>query len=349
MRALAIAPLVAAGELVGTLGSMRTTSAEPYKLPELRLLEALAERAALAIADALGGPRSIDAADYEAIYRHNLDGVLITTPDGHILTANPAACRILQLTEREIVQGGRDLIVVADDPRLLPALAARALSGHVRAELALRRGDGSVFPADVSSTIYATLDHGTRAVVIFRDVSSEVARRELVAARVAELEQVVDHDPLTGLRNRRGFAIAAEQATAMADRQGLTCHLLFVDVDDLKRRNDTEGHAAGDAAILAVARAIARATRDVDVACRLGGDEFLVLIVDAPGGDVDLVIERIRHELAADEEAPAGVTFSTGVSERPPLLEATLSEVIDAADRDMYQNRVLRRLRRSAG
>jgi diguanylate cyclase (GGDEF)-like protein/PAS domain S-box-containing protein len=345
LRALMVAPLLASGELVGTLGAVRTSSDEPYTATDLRHLEALAERAALAVHETLAGPRTIDAADYEAIFRHNLDGVLLTTPDGHILAANPAACSMLGLSEREIVDGGREAVVVSDDPRLAQALAERAAAGRARAEFAMRRGDGSTFTADVSSAIFTTPDGQVRAVVIFRDVSDQVASREQAHARVAELEQAADRDPLTGLWNRRGFSVASEQALATADRQGVVAQLVFVDVDGLKAINDTRGHAVGDDAIRAVAAAIDRTVREGDVACRFGGDEFVILLLDTPTHEVASISERISKELADDPLTPPGITFSTGVVERRPGADADLTEQIDAADRDMYQQRVLRRLR----
>src|SRR5581483_3710588 len=141
MRALMVVPLVAGEQLVGTLGAVRTTAHDGYDAADLRMLQALADRAALAIADSLAAPTTVSAADYEAIYRYNLDGVLLTTPDGHILAANPAACSILRMTERQIVGGGREALVVADDRNLGPALAERAASGHATAELQMRLGD----------------------------------------------------------------------------------------------------------------------------------------------------------------------------------------------------------------
>jgi diguanylate cyclase (GGDEF)-like protein/PAS domain S-box-containing protein len=345
MRAIAVVPLHAAGELVGTLGSIRTSSDAPYSAEDQRLLESLADRAALAIADAIAGPRTIGPADFEAIYRYNPEGVLLTTPDGHILAANPAACAILGMTEREILQRGREGLIDPNDPRLAPALAERTASGHARAELTMHRGDGSTFVASVSSTIFTTPDHKVRATVIFRDVSDEVAARELAMARVVELERTAGRDPLTGLWNRRGFTVAAEHALATAERQNVVAQVVFVDIDGLKELNDTRGHTAGDAALVAVASAIDRALREVDVAGRIGGDEFVFLVVDTPSEDVHLVIERISAELGTDPGAPDMLTFSFGVVERPAHSAATLSELVHAADQDMYQRKVLRRLR----
>ena len=344
VRALMIVPMIASGELVGTLGSLRTSSAERYTPDDLRLLEGLADQAALAIAEAIAGPRAIGSADYEAIYRNNLDGVLFSTPDGHMLAANPAARTILGRTEQEILHGGRDAIVVADDPNLASALAERAELGHTRAQLLLRRGDGTTFPADVSSTIYTTPDGKVRTVIIFRDITAELADRDAAIERLTELEEAADRDPLTSLWNRRGFSVAAGHALADADRRNVVSQLVFVDVDGLKAINDTYGHSTGDAAIVAAASAIDRSLRDADVACRLGGDEFVFLAIDTPAAAVVALVERIEEELARDTTLPAPLSISVGLAERAPHAPATLGELIDTADRDMYQQKVLRRL-----
>ena len=348
MRALMIVPLVAGGELFGTLGAVRTSARARYTAADLRMLEALAERAALAIASAVAAPRMVAAADFEAVYRHNLDGVLISTPDGHILAANPAACSMLRMTELQIVHGGRDALVVADDPNLRAALEERSAAGQARAELRLRRGDGTTFVAEVSSVIFTTPEGKVRASVILRDVNDDVAARERTSDRLAQLEQMADRDPLTGLLNRRGFAIAAHQLLAAADRRSTVSQLLFVDVDQLKAINDTEGHSAGDAALVSVASAIDRALREVDVACRLGGDEFVVLAADTSRREVERIVERVLDELHLDPTAPPALELSVGVEERAPHDERSLDALLEAADRDMYQQRLLRRLR-SAG
>lgn len=345
MRALLVVPLVARGELVGTLGAVRTSSAEPYTTDDLRLLEAFGERAALALGEAIASPRRVGASDFEALYRHNLDGVLISTPDGHILAANPAACDLLRASEREIVDAGREGLMVAEDPNLERALSERASTGRARAELTMRRFDGSHFVADVSSTIFSTIDDSVRAVVIFRDITEQVTARKRLLAHFAELEQAAERDPLTGLWNRRGLLAAAHQALARADREEVPVQVLFLDLVGLKALNDQQGHRAGDAAIRAVAGAIGAATREADVTGRWGGDEFVLLLVDTAATDVDAVIERIAHGLAADPDAPTSTAFSAGRTERRPGDERTLGDLIDAADRDMYQTRLVQRLR----
>ena len=117
-----IVPMVAYGEILGTLGVLRLTNDAPYSNEALLALEALADRATLALGEARHAPRRLTAGDYEAIFRHSVDGVMFTTPDGRIFAANPATCQILRRSERDICLAGRHGIVV-DDERARAAVA----------------------------------------------------------------------------------------------------------------------------------------------------------------------------------------------------------------------------------
>src|SRR5690606_20060325 len=115
LRSVAVVPMVAFGDLVGTLGVVRTASTVPYDDEDVMVLEALAERAAVALAEVRRGPRRLGPPEYEAIFRHSLDGVMFTVPDGRILAANPAACEILGLPEAEICRRGRAGVLEDDE------------------------------------------------------------------------------------------------------------------------------------------------------------------------------------------------------------------------------------------
>jgi len=110
-----------------------------------------------------------------ALFDNSLDGVLITSPEGRIHAANPAACRLLHLTEAEIIRRGRAGLVEANDPRLAPLLQQRAQTGQAKGELRFLRGDGTAFEAELSCTNFET-KAGPRAGIIFRDLT---ARRQL--------------------------------------------------------------------------------------------------------------------------------------------------------------------------
>lgn len=178
MRSALVVPMMAFGDVLGTLGAVRIASTDPYDDEDVVALEALAERAALALAEARRAPGRVSPAEFEAIFTQSNDGVLLTAPDGRVLAANPAACRILGRSEAEICREGRAGLLV-DDERTRAAVERRAARGSVRADLRMRRGSGEVFTADVSSTIF-NRDGVLRTSVIFKDITDrERARAEL--------------------------------------------------------------------------------------------------------------------------------------------------------------------------
>ena len=118
---------------------------------------------------------------------------------------------------------------------------------------------------------------GLTAVMALTLAAAVTGRRESESALrnySVEMEQLALTDELTGLRNRRGFLVLADQALRMSRRTRAKCALVFIDLDGLKRMNDTRGHAAGDALIADAAGVIGRVFRESDVVGRVGGDEF---------------------------------------------------------------------------
>lgn len=339
IKALMIVPLVARGSVIGTLGVIRTVSDEEYTADDLGTLEALAARAADVLDAVRSEPQLLGRADYEAVFRYAVDGVLFTAPDGRVLAANPAACRILERSEAELCALGRAGIVVGDDPRSERAVAQRRVAGQVRAEIPMRRGSGEVFVADVSSTVFPTPEGDLRALVVFRDVTDEVAAREEQTRRAEEMERAAVTDELTGLWNRRGFFIAAQHAFALADRQGVPVQMLFLDVDGLKHVNDRFGHLVGDAVLVAVGRAITHEVRSSDASARFGGDEFVVLLYDASPEQATAVAGRLVMRVTGDGTIP-DVGLSVGVSERRPGADLTVADLLRSADTRMYEEKL---------
>ncbi len=85
---------------------------------------------------------------------NSLDAILLTIPDGRIISANRAACEMFGMTEEEIIKNGRNGLVDLEDPRLLELIEKREKEGKARGELRLRRKDGTIFPADVTSSLF---------------------------------------------------------------------------------------------------------------------------------------------------------------------------------------------------
>lgn len=150
-------------------------------------------------------------------------------------------------------------------------------------------------------------------------------------------------DLLTGLLNRRGFRLLAEQQLRLAQRNGQHAAVLFGDMDELKPINDEFGHLEGDRALQAVAAILKEALREADTIGRYGGDEFLMLVTGASSTDLgDVVLEKIRASLAAHNSSSAArypLSISIGVATYDPEHPQTLDDLIRDSDRAMYEQK----------
>jgi diguanylate cyclase (GGDEF)-like protein/PAS domain S-box-containing protein len=174
-------------------------------------------------------------------------------------------------------------------------------------------------------------------------VSSMMALVHNTTARTlaeARLQQVANHDPLTGLLNRRAFSLRLEQTVQRALRSDRTFALLFVDLDGFKRVNDVYGHAAGDDVLCEVARRLGVVTRQTDVVARLGGDEFVILAetgvtLDAATGLCNRLLEMLVPPCIFNGgEAQIGASVGIAMCPRAAIDAIELLRLADAA---MYE------------
>jgi diguanylate cyclase (GGDEF)-like protein len=149
-------------------------------------------------------------------------------------------------------------------------------------------------------------------------------------------------DELTGLYNRRGFTLLAEQEMKLARREKRSMLLFYGDLDDLKAINDTHGHAQGDLALKELASILKAIFREADILARFGGDELVILAVDASMESAEILSRRIRLALERgnqQEDRPYPLSLSLGFSHYDPEAPRTVSELIAQADGRMYQQK----------
>lgn len=172
-------------------------------------------------------------------------------------------------------------------------------------------------------------------------VENERLRAELERARIevcALLEQATT-DQLTGLLNRRGFLLAAEQELRRPQAGQRPLTLVYVDVDGLKAHNDEAGHEAGDALLVETAALLRAAFRSTDILARLGGDEFVVLTrgLHGDGAIIRHRIARLSQALHRSGAQSCEISLSAGVILAPPCAVPALEELLSRADKAMYE------------
>ena len=167
-------------------------------------------------------------------------------------------------------------------------------------------------------------------------VGQAMAQRELCTLALT--------DDLTGLYNRRGFLAAGAQQLKLGRRESRDSLLFFVDVDNLKAVNDAYGHGEGDLVLARVADALGATFRDSDVLGRLGGDEFTALATNSSSDDREIMLRRLRENLASlnGSEHRYEISLSVGCARFDPRHPVSLGELVTQADHLMYEQKIRR-------
>ncbi len=128
---------------------------------------------------------------YHLLFQNSLDGLMLTVPDGAILDANPAACKILGRTKEEILQEGRLGLVDGADPRVAALVEERQRTGRAHGELRARRKDGTFFPIEISSVVFQSPEGDTRTCMIIRDITERRAAEADREHLITELQEAL--------------------------------------------------------------------------------------------------------------------------------------------------------------
>jgi len=182
---------------------------------------------------------------------------------------------------------------------------------------------------------------------IQRQLSDQVESLGQMEVRTEEVYKLAALDPLTGLYNRRSGEQRLVEEISRSRRHGGPLTLVSLDLDKLKEINDKFGHAAGDEAIKCFAGRISRAIRGSDLAIRLGGDEFLLLLPECKPEDVQLVLDRLSGMKMDISGQSIPLTFSAGWANYIP--SESSEELLKRADDALYANKRLWRDQKELG
>ncbi len=211
---------------------------------------------------------------FEKLLANTIEAVIITDLSGKIIDLNDAMC-IMTGYRRDEILGKNSRIFKSDhhSPEFYQSMWESLLSsGCWEGEVWDRKKDGTVFPKwQTINTIYDE----KRIPVNYVGISTDIS---VIKEAEAKLNRLAYYDPLTALPNRMLFADRLEHEIAVSKRN-ITCFaVLFVDLDRFKNVNDSMGHLAGDSLLVKVAERLREAIRDSDTLCRIGGDEFAIIL-----------------------------------------------------------------------
>jgi diguanylate cyclase (GGDEF)-like protein/PAS domain S-box-containing protein len=271
------------------------------------------------------------------VYTHAHEGIMITGADGAIIDVNERFCQITGYLREEVVGRNPRFLNSGRQSKEFYTTMWRALveTGHWSGEIWNRSKDGR-FYAEMLTISAVHDEHGAvqQYVALFSDIT-ELKEHE------QQLVHFAHHDVLTGLPNRVLLADRLNQAIAQSHRRGQQVVVAYLDLDGFKGVNDNHGHDAGDQLLAVVASRMKLVLREGDTLARMGGDEFVAVLLDMENTEASI---PLLHRLlkAVSQPVKIGdfdlqVTASIGVTYFPQAGEADADLLLRQADQAMYQ------------
>lgn len=305
------------GHLIGVLGIARDITERRADEEKLRFLARVVDSAA--------------------------EAFMVTDTKGNIVAVNSAFTAITGYGEAEVLGKTPAIFKSGRQDRAFyqQMWSSVQATGYWEGEIWDRRKDGMIYPKWLTiTTVRDASNQPTHYVAAFTDITERKAADE-------RIHHLAFYDPLTGLPNRRLLMDRAEHALASSTRTREYGALLFIDLDNFKTLNDTQGHAVGDQLLIEVGKRLVACVREVDTVSRLGGDEFVLLLEDlgheeeSAAALAESIAEKIRAHLGqpfqleglpqeCDTSSSIGLTLFRNQ-------ESSLNTLFKQADLALYQ------------
>jgi diguanylate cyclase (GGDEF)-like protein/PAS domain S-box-containing protein len=329
---LLILPIFVGSEWWGFLG-IGNTARQALKPGDVEMLSTVAS----IIGSAISSQKHFQSLQMSsAVFKHTVDGVLITDAQNRILQVNDAFCRITGYPRES---------VIGKDPKLLKSGKHDAHfykqmwqqiqdEGYWQGEIMNRKRNGEIYIEWLSINAVRDPDGRIENLIgVFSDVTYQ--RKD-----AAEHAYLATHDPLTGLSNRLLLGDRLQHAIDHANRFDQCIAVIFCDLDNFKPINDAYGHSTGDEVLKCVAQRMNLILRKEDTICRFGGDEFVILVEDLVSfAFLETIVDRISaisKEPITAEGRELSVEMSIGVALYPDdALDA--AGLLKLADTAMYR------------
>ena len=272
-----------------------------------------------------------------SVFTHAREAIMITAMDGTIVDVNQAFTRITGYQRSDVLGKNPRILSSGRQPKTFYTDLWRDLAeqGHWYGEVWNRRKNGEVYAEmQTISTVRDAQGKPQHFVSLFSDITATKVHQQ-------QLEHIAHFDALTNLPNRVLLADRLHQGMTQALRRGQSLAVVYLDLDGFKAINDTHGHNAGDQLLIALATRMKLALREGDTLARIGGDEFVAVLVDLT--DLASCVPLLTRLLAAAAQAVQTDALSLQVSASLGVTFYPQAEIVDAdqllrqADQAMYQ------------
>jgi len=275
--------------------------------------------------------------EFASLFYSSPEALVYLDEKSNVLNINPRFTELFGYTLKEIK--GRKInegfIHPPDKIEEGVKMRINSLEGYLNYETIRKRKDGTLFPVSISATPLVIDGHAKGEIGVFIDITERKQLEE-------KLEKFNRIDSLTGCYNRGYGLELLDRQMKLSHRSKSPLLLAFLDIDRFKSINDTYGHDEGDLVLKEVVKLFKSTLREIDIICRMGGDEFLLIFPDNSLKEAPLIKERLDKDLFKLNQTlkkPYEIDLSIGLSEYDPVNPLIMDELIRIADQKMYEEK----------